>query len=469
MSDAEEISFVFNDINTASHEFAQGIDDFVCGFVSEENNRRSLQEEGATSSWSKISNGLGFLSGGPLGWVSFAFSIGTWIAGSQDTTTQEILDKVNEISNQINDLSTQLSEGIEYIVQSIGVQIEKQQLSDDSDALHTLVRRYKDYMADPNDASRRQDFVDKCYDNSFKGYQPIDIFERFYATSCKDCYIEGERQQRPVFDRSTGEFQLFLDYFNNGYRASAEYDFRNQFGRVILTGMVNAFLMHVQCLPRSNDVPKCEDERWLDEVDAMKKAIEEVAGNLDDRARELSYCTEKEIRLKRVSKINSKKLESGDAGYIELVFKLDGKLYMPKQNSHCTNGMCKDSGYGCRKNNHGWDKDTCSIKVPSCVLSGAGYNHYRTRAFPESPWVYMSSSKSMWFSAKEANAGSTRSDYFCIASFQPNEWYTDPGNCAAYTVSKTVTVNGESGSIVEVTVRGKPRNGSPPTCGRMSG
>jgi len=319
-------------------------------------------------------------------------------------------------------------------------------------------------MADPRNDANRQDFVDKCYDNSFKGYQPIDIFERFYATSCKHCYIEGERQQRSVFDRSTGEFQLFLDYFKNGYKASAEYDFRNQFGRVILTGMVDAFLMHVQC-PSRNDVPRCEDERWLDEVDAMKKAIEEVAGNLDDRARELSYCTEKEIRLKRVSKINPLKYchRIGDNRSIELQFKLDDKLYMPKQDSHCTNGMCKKRR-GCQKNNHGWDKDTCSIEVLCFSL-----HNYRTSAFPESPWVSMSSSKSIRFSAKEANAWPTSHDNFDIATFQPKEWYTNPGNCAAYTVRKTVKVNGESGSIVEVVVRGKPRNGPPPTCDTMNG
>merc|ERR1711920_253300 len=274
------------------------------------------------------------------------------------------------------------------------------------------------------------------------------------------CKIKGTREGRVVFNRRTGEFEDFLDYFDR-YSATDEYDFRNQFGNVILTGMVNAFLMHVQCPPRTNnDAPKCEDERWLDEVDAMKEAIEEVAGNLDKRARELSYCTKREIRLKRVSKINIRKLADCGDQISELQFKLNNSLYMPKQNSHCTNGMCRNGRFGCRKNNHGWDKDTCTIYA-QCINN---YHNYRTDAFRESPWVYMNPNQKLYFSGKEANAWPSSHKHFSIATFLPKDWNTKPNTCAAYTVRKTGTVNGESGSIIEVEVRGKARTGSPPTC-----
>ena len=131
---------------------------------------------------------------------------------------------------------------------------------------------------------------EKCHDHENQNL-PIDIFKRFYSSSCKTCQIRGPRQNRFIFNERTGEIEKFLDLYNNRYSANDYYHFRRDFGKVIIGGMINAMFMHIQCPPRG-DAPKCEDDQWLDEVDAMKIAIEEVDNNIDERSTILRFCTE---------------------------------------------------------------------------------------------------------------------------------------------------------------------------------
>lgn len=267
-------------------DFANGVE-----VVSDKNDRRLVSIQGGNL----LAKGLDFFSNkGPLGWVSFAFSIGTWFTGKDDTT-QEILDKVNEISSKIDALGEQLEDGIEHLERIIrnledSFRLENihEFLKERRNILNSLQTSYKNYVKEPNFDEYKKDFIHSCNERS--GDTPVHVFRELYLTSCKECAIQAKRGNDTLFDNpSTGEMEKIADILNKRYSIQDDSDFRQGFGILVLTGMIDAFFLKIQCLPQVEDTCFAESIVWLNTVDAMSDGILEVASHLSERASQLDY------------------------------------------------------------------------------------------------------------------------------------------------------------------------------------
>merc|ERR1711920_950522 len=138
-------------------------------------------------------------------------------------------------------LSNQVSQGFNSLTQLIDLSYEGDKMKTDSEVLNTLSNRYKNFLEDPS--NYRDAFVHKCNDHTGIGFHPIDIFKRFYAAACKDC-----KHFDVTYTGAAQAIRKFENHFNSQWTVNDEYNFRTKFGKVVLRGMLNAFLMHTQCI-----------------------------------------------------------------------------------------------------------------------------------------------------------------------------------------------------------------------------
>lgn len=435
-----------------AEDFANGIEllsralnDFVGG------SGRRLSLSASIGVVKKIITALDDMSGFGGVLVSAVLSI----PGFLDNSSTEILSKLDEISSKVDKLASQVKEGIEKIENKLdsldiqnGLKKERQSLDSLNSAYISFLGSISDKVAN---AEYREKFRAIC--NNDNGNIPEDIFRRLYQKACKDCSIPRERGEGNEFDVDyTGELNQMFDILDDRYTSRDDIELRSGFGRAILSGLIDAYLLQIQCLPQVPSVCLSESDVWLNKVDAMKVGIVEVASNIYEHAENLNLCHKSHVQLSRVSTINIHNLDkrwhiADGTGNVEVQYRLNGENYMPRKWEDCFERMCKPYV------DQTWDTKGCDYKSSNfCVISkknNDGQSCFNSDRMENTPIEHIEDPIDLRFHGVEQRPGDDHQ--FEIATFTVNEWYKPNNGCNPYYISKSVVIN-DANADVEINI-----------------
>lgn len=362
---------------------------------------------------------------------------------------------MDEISSKVDKLASQVKEGIEKIENKLdsldiqnGLKKERQSLDSLNSAYASFLGSISDKVAN---AEYREKFRAIC--NNDNGNTPEDIFRRLYQKACKDCSIPRERGEGNEFDVDyTGELNQMFDILDDRYTSRDDIELRSGFGRAILSGLIDAYLLQIQCLPQVPSVCLSESDVWLNKVDAMKVGIVEVASNIYEHAENLNLCHKSHVQLSRVSTINIHNLDkrwhiADGTGNVEVQYRLNGENYMPRKWEDCFERMCKPYV------DQTWDTKGCDYKSSNfCVISkknNDGQSCFNSDRMENTPIEHIEDPIDLRFHGVEQRPGDDHQ--FEIATFTVNEWYKPDNGCNPYYISKSVVIN-DANADVEINI-----------------
>lgn len=398
-----------------------------------------------------------------LGFVSSMLAYGNFIAGLVNgndipSWAQDILDGVEEISEEIVELTSIVNNGFA----DIQFADLKREISDEQNDINKLRDDFESYSKYPNNSARTENFRSQCNDD---GKSPDDIFKTLYRMSCKDCDVYGS----PLNINLIEDAGIALDRYR--YTRDDKGTFISEIGAPVLAAMIDALFYKTVCLPRtSSDQCFFQDGGWKDDIDKMTRALEEVAEHVDNQASKLEKCYEKKVRLYRVSKLDEGNFGRGDGKKFDFLFQLNGKHYMPRDQSDCDNGLCRKCNLYpscpgwrvCHYSSRGWRRNTCQVPKIS----------YNDRFYPQSPEEdvdlrYTSAgtprrnSEEFVFQGIEKDRGNdSKWRKFNVATFDlDDEIENGRDSCEEYKLTQTNQINGVNGCVVELLVMPKQRDG----------
>jgi hypothetical protein len=424
-------------------------DDFVSvltqTFSDYEPNKRKLI---ASNDLKSIGGMLDFLGGTPLAYVSFFMS---FIPLGDEPSNQDLMNKLSEISNQIDNLHKYVQSAFAETLNFINENEFKSYWRKRVDDLQIMKNRYGDFLEYP-DSYRKTFFNDVCHSD----YQPYDIFQELFSTSCPDddctIYVDGEVEiNRPSF---TDYRNYAFTFYDKNYMQDDAYQMVSRFAEPIIMGMYESFLLHMTCGIKQYDDKgnlkdiTCEDQLWvkfLREAKAMLIAIKAVYESYIDLANKLQTCYKKEVRLRHHSFSFNTWHDHDD--HPEVQIQLNEQNYLPTKKEHCNmifTRTCPYPWFTCYYcepyyRTKGWARNTCDIKdkIGECL------NHDLPAT---TPWVTMN--QNSLFARPTYKNGDLRFHFidaaprkrnkFEMARLSYDEW-NDPYRCDTYWKTKQAT------------------------------
>lgn len=242
-----------------------------------------LFARGARASSGRLSALADFASIGSALFSAFGPSPGADNNQDQTAIFDEIFERFDQVNQKLDGIQDYLQGGFEAIELVVQEEFAKQELDDwIKGHLAILNDDYRAYMDKDHTAETRGTYEDIFRTSCRSTHSPFTTFKVLYSHACKDCELLDGRSQQYIMD-------TFVDLAKANFEDLTERVlwFRQSFGTVIIAALTEAIYLHSVCLYQPETVCQNEDPVWVNRLEEMGEALEEVAVSLTEKEPEL--------------------------------------------------------------------------------------------------------------------------------------------------------------------------------------
>jgi hypothetical protein len=196
---------------------------------------------------------------------------------------KQVLERFDVIDTKLDGIQSQLQKGFQAIELVINQAFAKQELDDWVNGhLKILDEDYRAYLNPAHTPETRKAYEDVFRNSCGKDHSPFTTFKALYSHSCKACNLLDGASQQYILD-------TFVELANSNFEDLTDRVlwFRKSFGTVIIGAMTEAIYLHSVCLYQLDSVCQNEDPVWIERLEKMGTAMEEVASSLVEAEKQL--------------------------------------------------------------------------------------------------------------------------------------------------------------------------------------
>lgn len=338
--------FTPNKALQAFEDTAAGLEDFkgsLSQYIEEGSTNYGRRRELAfplLAAAAKAIGGALFKAGPAMGHALNVASFGLGVFGATSGKDDEILAEMGKINQKLDALKQQLEDGFESVVNEISLVNAEIEFDFLFSALTGIELDFQAFsrtdLTDDTRAEYKMQLRQSC---NQVNYSPADIFRSLYGHACDHC---------TSIDGGSRKAAYFLDIFKEAANKKALGDaarFRRSFAAILLSGLSRAMAMHSACLPLTEELQRCEDPVWSNQLEQMGTALEEVAETIMEAER--SYAG-KWVQLRSAKNprfcLDAKSAKVGENmhlwechGGTNQQFRIDesGRIHSKKVNNRC--------------------------------------------------------------------------------------------------------------------------------------